>query len=68
MLQQSKVKISQQEILQQLYERDQRDKNRLTGALLKAEAAYILDTTNLTIEETINKAKNIIEPILNKFL
>ncbi len=68
MLRQANIKISQQQVLQQLQERDERDKNRATGALLKLSTAYAIDTTNLTIEETINKAKNIIEPALNGFL
>lgn len=53
--------IKKTDILQQLIERDTRDKERKIGALTKAIDAYLIDTTELTIEESFEKTKNIIK-------
>lgn len=42
------------EILQDLQERDARDKNRASAPLIKAEDAIVLDADNLTIPEEID--------------
>ena len=41
--------------------RDEKDLNRQFGALKKAEDAILLDSTNLTIEEVLDKAVLLIE-------
>lgn len=43
-------------VLKYLKKRDERDKNRALSPLKKAKDAFVLDTTHLTEEETLNKA------------
>ena len=44
-----------EKILQSVIERDKRDKGRPFGALKKAEDAIVIDTTNLMVNEVVNK-------------
>ncbi len=47
--------------LAEVQKRDERDKNRAHSPLKPAKDALIIDTTNLTIDEVINKVMAIIE-------
>lgn len=60
--------LTLEDITQQLNKRDERDKHREVGALKQAEGAYLIDTSNLTIEETLEKTKTIINYHLNDSL
>ena len=57
------IKSSYEEVLQNIIDRDKRDSSREIAPLKQAEDAVYVDTTNLTIEEVVNK---IIEIIKNK--
>lgn len=57
--------ITVEEIQKSLEERDLRDKNRKEGALKKAQDAYEIDTTNATIEESLEKMYNIVVALKN---
>jgi len=52
LLEQNK-KINQEEVLQALIQRDDRDKNRSLAPLIAASDAFIIDNTDLTIDETV---------------
>jgi cytidylate kinase len=49
------IKKSHNEILEAINERDLRDMSRKTGALKPADDAIIVDTTNLNIEQVVEK-------------
>lgn len=68
LLKEKQPNITKDEVLKQLAQRDERDKNRTSGALLKAADAYVINTSHLTIEEALAKAKTIITPRLKTFL
>lgn len=51
-------------VLQQLKERDHRDKNREIAPLKPAEDAHLLDTSNLSIERAFDAAVMIIDAVL----
>jgi cytidylate kinase len=42
-------------ICEELKKRDETDKNHKVGALIRADDALYIDTSNLTIEETLRK-------------
>lgn len=46
---------SMEDLLEDLTERDERDKNRLTAPLRPAQGAYLLDTSELTIEQAVSE-------------
>lgn len=48
--------VSEDEVLADLKKRDERDQNRATAALRAADDAYLLDTTNLGIDEAFAAA------------
>lgn len=50
-----------EEILENVKMRDFNDMNKPYGALKKAENAYVIDSTNLTIDEVVGKIKKLIE-------
>ncbi|KPJ66946.1 MAG: hypothetical protein AMJ43_06385 [Coxiella sp. DG_40] len=52
---------SLEEIQRAIEERDKSDENRTTGPLRPADDAIILDTTNLTIEEVVEKLADYID-------
>ncbi len=58
---QNGIDITYEEVLQNVKMRDYNDKHKKFGALKKADDAIVLDSTNLTIEEVVEKIKNIIE-------
>ncbi|NQS97189.1 MAG: (d)CMP kinase [candidate division Zixibacteria bacterium] len=54
-LQQRGVKVDYYSVLNDLLERDQRDKNRPVAPLRKAGDALIIDTTEMSVEEVVNE-------------
>lgn len=52
--------VSEDEVLADLKKRDERDQNRATAALRAADDAYLLDTTNLGIDEAFAAALDYI--------
>jgi len=44
-----------EDLLQDLTERDERDKNRLAAPLKPAQGAYLLDTSELTVEQAVSE-------------
>ena len=56
---------SYQEILNDLRERDYKDEHRTIAPLKPAKDAIILDTSNMTLDDTINKCIEIINNKLN---
>jgi cytidylate kinase len=53
--------LSPEIVLQQLHDRDQRDRTREASPLEPAGDAVVLDTTTLTLEEVVAKSLEIIE-------
>lgn len=49
------VNVSFEDVLREIQERDRRDQERLASPLMIVPGAYVLDTTNLTIEQTVEK-------------
>ncbi|MCH9753462.1 MAG: (d)CMP kinase [Alphaproteobacteria bacterium] len=54
-------KADESSVYQSLIERDDRDKNRPNAPLRQAKDAYFIDTTDISIEEMVSKAINIVE-------
>ncbi len=59
-------KSTEQVVLSQVEERDQRDQNRSQAPLRIAEDAHLIDTTTLSIEEACRLAADFIEELLHK--
>ena len=59
--QETGIEMSYEEILQNIKMRDEIDKNKEMGALKQAEDAIYLDSTNLTIEQVVEKIIEIIK-------
>ena len=55
--------ISYEETLENIRLRDYNDKNKKVGALKQAEDAIYIDTSNMTIDEVVEKIKKLIENI-----
>ena len=53
-------RAAQQEILEEMRERDRRDRNRAESPLRPAEDAEILDSTAMTLEEVLARAEKIV--------
>lgn len=53
------IKMSYDEILENIKKRDKNDKNKEIGALKQAEDAVYIDSSNMTIEEVVNKVIEI---------
>jgi cytidylate kinase len=49
-----------QEVIRDLHERDLRDRNRADSPLKPAEDAVLLDSTNMTLEEAVAAAEDIV--------
>jgi len=54
-------------ILKDIRERDQRDMSRSQSPLKPADDAYLLNTTKLGIEAAFEAARNLVEPIWQRF-
>lgn len=61
-----KIECTFDEVLENLQERDYRDTHRDIAPLIIVDDAIVIDNTNLSIEETINKCSEIIENKLHK--
>ena len=57
----SGIDISYEEVAEHIKWRDKNDKEKKFGALKKAEDAIVVDTTNLTIDEVVEKIKELIK-------
>lgn len=55
------INTSFEEVLENIKMRDKQDKEKEIGALKIADDAIVIDTTNLSIEEVVNKIEKIIE-------
>ncbi|MAK60336.1 MAG: cytidylate kinase [Ponticaulis sp.] len=55
--------ITQDEMVAQLRERDERDKNRAIAPMKPAEDAHLLDTTHLSIDAARAKARQIVDQV-----
>lgn len=58
---QNGIDTTYEEVLENVKMRDYNDMNKTYGALKKADDAIVVDSSNLTIEEVVEKVKNIIE-------
>ncbi|HYB92329.1 MAG TPA: (d)CMP kinase [Candidatus Binataceae bacterium] len=54
-------RVSRAEVLRQLVERDQRDRNRALAPLKRADDAVVIDATNLTVAQVVAAIKVTIE-------
>ena len=61
-----KIECTFDEVLENLQERDYRDTHRDIAPLIIVDDAIVIDNTNLSIEETVNKCSEIIENKLHK--
>jgi cytidylate kinase len=50
-----------EKVIQELRERDKRDRNRADSPLKPAEDAVVLDSTDMTLEEAVKAAEKIVE-------
>lgn len=55
------IETSYEEVLQNILDRDKRDSSRKIAPLKQAEDAIYIDSSNMTIEEVIEKIINIIQ-------
>ncbi len=53
--------VSYEEILENIKKRDYNDMHKEVGSLIRTEDSIYIDSTNLTIEEVVDKMKKIIE-------
>lgn len=60
-MQEKGIEMTYEEVLRNIQIRDKNDKEKEIGALIIAEDAVYVDTTNLTIEEEKERVKQIIE-------
>jgi cytidylate kinase len=57
--------VPAEEIVRDLRERDERDRNRAESPLKAAEDAVVIDSTNLTLDEVVNAAERIVRERLS---
>lgn len=62
---QNNIITTYEEVLENVKLRDYNDIHRKVGALKKADDAILIDSTNLTIDEVVNKIKKIIKDYKN---
>jgi CMP/dCMP kinase len=60
-LQQPAARVQEQSVLEELRERDRRDRTRATSPLVPAPDAVLIDSTNLSLDEVFFRAVEIIE-------
>lgn len=65
-LQQKGIDVNFDHLLNDIKERDDRDRNRAVAPLIAAEDAMLLDSTELSIEQVIEQAKAYIEEKLTR--
>lgn len=56
--------MTQAQMEADLRERDARDRNRATAPMRKADDAVLIDTTDLSIDAAVDKARAVIEAVL----
>lgn len=56
-IQESGIDMTYEEVIENIKSRDYNDMNKKVGALKKAEDAIVIDSSNLTIDEVVNKIK-----------
>jgi cytidylate kinase len=64
--QQGKAAPPAQDVIRDLHERDQRDRNRADSPLRPAPDAFLLDSTNLTLDEAVKAAESVVEAWLGR--
>ena len=64
--QQGKPSAQPEEVIRDLRSRDERDRNRADSPLRPAADAFILDSTNLTLEEALKAAEDAVDTWLAK--
>jgi cytidylate kinase len=55
------ISVDDKQIQQELIERDRKDSSRTASPLKKADDAVVIDTTNLTIDEQVEKIYNYVQ-------
>ena len=60
-------KISYNEVIKQLQKRDQRDKERSVAPLVAAKDAHLIDTTGISIEETLKIVSSLVIKEFNDY-
>jgi cytidylate kinase len=60
-LQQPEIASQAESVLAELHERDRRDRTRATSPLVPASDAVLIDSTDLSLEEVVRRAVEIIE-------
>ena len=60
-LKKSNFNVSYDNVYESILKRDKSDRNRKIAPLKMTKDAYKIDTTNLTIKETFNKIRKIID-------
>ncbi len=58
--------ISEEEVLKQICERDNRDMTRSDGPLRQPAWAYVVDTTHIDREEQVERIYDIVQDVLQK--
>jgi cytidylate kinase len=58
--------VQPEEVIRNLRARDERDRNRADSPLKAAPDAILLDSTHLTLEETVQAAEAIVAARLNQ--
>jgi cytidylate kinase len=61
-----KPAVQPEEVIRDLRARDERDRNRADSPLKAAEDAILLDSTNLTLDETVRAAEAIVQDWLTR--
>jgi cytidylate kinase len=54
------------EVIRDLHDRDERDRNRKDSPLRPAPGAFLLDSTNMTLEEAVNAAESAVNAWFTK--
>jgi cytidylate kinase len=65
-LRQAGVDVSQEEVLADIRQRDERDSNRAVAPLHPAADAHLLDTTNLDIDAAFRTAIDLIDAVMGR--
>ena len=56
--------LSLEDMIAQLKERDARDKNRADAPMIAAADSVLIDTTHLTIDAAVDKARAVVEAVI----
>ena len=62
------AEVQPEEVIRELRARDQRDRNRADSPLKPAEDAVLLDATQMTLEEVVGRAEEIVQEHLGAIL